>query len=101
MVVSDLKPTDAGEIDVIDPKGGIFTHIPFNGTMKSSFKQFFRPVTLRSLALCNATDLVGHWNITFKGVSYKSIPFEVTNEYIPGEEGSNGLDTVPKGLAPC
>jgi hypothetical protein len=101
MIVSGLKPTDVGEIDIVDPKGDTFSKIPFNGTMKSSFKQFFKPDTERKLALCNATDLVGHWNIVFKGVPYKSIPFEIINEYIPGEEKGSGLAPVPKGLDPC
>jgi hypothetical protein len=101
MIVSGLQPTEVGEIDVIDPKGGAFTTIPFNGTLKSSFKQFFKPDTERRLALCNATDLVGHWTIAFKGVHYKPIPFEVVNEYIPGEENGSGLAPVPKGLDPC
>ena len=101
MVVSGLKPTDVGVINVVDPKGDSFTKIPFNGTMKSSFKQFFKPETLASLGLCNATDLVGNWNIIFRGVPYKSIPFEIINEYIPGEDKGEGLAPVPKGLDPC
>jgi hypothetical protein len=102
MIVSNLQPSDAGEIIIVDPKGDIYSKIPFNGTLKSSFKQFFMPNTERKLALCNATSLVGHWYLAFKGVSYKSIPFEVTNEYIPGQSNmSEGLDTIPKGLDPC
>ena len=102
MIVSDLKPTDVGQILVVAPNGNTYSTIPFNGTMKSSFKQFFKPNTLASLGLCNATSLTGHWNILFKGVSYKSIPFEIVNEYIPGYSNyTNGLDTVPKGLGSC
>ena len=99
MVVSGLKPTDVGVIDVVDPKGDSFTKIPFNGTMKSDFKQFFKPDTERKLALCNATDLVGQWNIIFRGVPYKSIPFEIVNDWIPGSQAE--LTPVPKGLDPC
>ncbi|MGI0074314.1 MAG: hypothetical protein ACREA5_00060 [Nitrosotalea sp.] len=101
MIVDGLKPTDVGEIDIVDPKGDTFSKIPFNGTMKSSFKQFFKPDTERSLALCNATALVGHWNVVFRGVPYKSIPFEIINEFIPGEESGSGMAPVPKGLDPC
>lgn len=101
MIVSGLQPTEVGEIDIVDPKGDTYSKIPFNGTMKSNFKQFFKPQTERTLALCNATELVGHWNIVFKGVPYKSIPFEIINEYIPGEESGSGLAPVPKGLDPC
>ena len=102
MIVSGLKPTDVGEIDVVTPKGDTFSKIPFNGTLKSSFKQFFKPNTQASFGLCNATDLVGNWDIIFKGVPYKSIRFEIKNEYLPGGSSKeNGLDTVPKGLGPC
>ena len=99
MIVSGLQPTDVGEIDVVTPKGETFAKIPFNGTMKSSFKQFFKPDTERKLGLCNATDLVGQWNIVFRGVSYKSIPFEIVNDWIPGSQAE--LTPVPKGLEPC
>jgi hypothetical protein len=102
MVVSGLKPDDVGEIDVVTPKGYTFAKIPFNGTMKSSFKQFFKPNTLASVGLCNATDIAGKWDIIFKGVPYKSIRFEIKNEYLPGESDKvNGLDTVPKGAGLC
>jgi len=102
MIVSDLKPTDVGYINIVDPKGDTYSTIPFNGTMKSSFKQFFKPNTLASLGLCNATSLVGHWKIIFVGVPYKPIPFEIKNEYLPGEsEKVNGLDTAPKGAGKC
>jgi hypothetical protein len=102
MIVSGLKPTDIGEIDIVDPKGDTYSKILFNGTMKASFKQFFKPNTLSSLGLCNATTLVGHWSIFFKGVPYKAIPFEIINEYLPEESNkTNGLDTVPKGLGQC
>ena len=102
MIVSGLQPTDVGEIDVITPKGDTYSTIPFNGTMKSSFKQFFKPNTLASLGLCNATDLTGHWKIIFRGVSYKPIPFEIKNEFLPGGSiRENGLDTVPKGSGRC
>lgn len=101
MIVSDLKPTDVGEIDVFTPKGTTFTAIPFNGTMKSSFKQFFKPITDRKTSLCNPTDLVGNWTVAFRGVPYKAIPFKIINEYIPGAEADSGLQPIPKGLVPC
>jgi hypothetical protein len=102
MVVSDLKPTDVGEIDFVAPNGYTYNAIPFNGTMKSSFKQFFTPNTQGRLGLCNAASLVGHWNILFKGVLYKSIPFEIINEYIPHYSNTTeGLDTIPKGVGLC
>ena len=102
MIVSNLQPTDVGEIDIVDPKGDTYSKIPFNGTMKSSFKQYFVLNTQHSIGLCNATSLVGHWNIFFKGVPYKAIPFEMLNEYLPGQSNkTEGLDTIPKGIGLC
>ena len=86
MVVIGLKPNDVGQFVVTDPKGGIFSTLQFNGTMKSSFNYFFKPNTERSEKLCKPTDLVGNWTIIFQGVSYKAIPFGVINDWIPGSQ---------------
>lgn len=99
MVVSNLQPTDVGKFVVVDPKGGTFETIPFNGTMKSSFHHFFKPNTDRVERLCTPQDLVGHWSIVFKGVPYKPIPFEVVNDWIQGSQAE--IKPVPKGLDPC
>jgi hypothetical protein len=101
MIISNLQPSDIGVINIVDPKGDTYSTIPFNGTMKSSFKQYFVPNTQARLGLCKATDLAGHWSIFFKGVPYKTIPFEITNEYIPNGQGSEGLDTIPNGTGLC
>jgi|GEM_PF-661191 hypothetical protein len=99
MSVQGLKPTDVGSIIIVDPKGDVYDHIPFNGTMKSSFNQFFKPNTQRTLALCTPESLVGNWTLAFQGVSYKSIPFKVINDWIPGAQAE--IKPVPKGLDPC
>jgi hypothetical protein len=102
LIVSDLKPTDVGEINFVAPNGYTYITIPFNGTMKSSFKQFFTPNTQSRLGLCNAASLVGHWNVLFKDVPYKSIPFEIINEYIPHYSNTTeGLDQASKGVGLC
>jgi hypothetical protein len=86
MVVIGLKPDDVGQMVIMDPKGGTFSTVPFNGTMKSSFNYYFTPNTERIEKLCKPTDLVGNWTIIFKGVRYKSIPFEIVNDWIPGSQ---------------
>jgi hypothetical protein len=83
MVVTGLKPTDAGKIIVYDPKGGVFTQEPFNGTLKSDFNYFFKPNTERIEKLCTPQDLVGNWTIAFPGTSYDPIHFEIINEWVP------------------
>ena len=98
MIVSDLKPIDAGKIVVIDPKGDTYETIPFNGTLKTSFHYFFKPNTqnVGGVLLCNPSDLVGKWGVIFQGVPYKPLKFEVINEWIQGAQAE--IQPIPKDL---
>ena len=98
MVVSNLQPTDAGAIVIVDPKGDTYDSIPFNGTLKTSFHYFFKPNTQDSngLLLCNPTDLVGNWALVFQGVTYKPIKFKVVNDWIEGSQAE--IKPIPKDL---
>lgn len=98
MVVTGLKPTDVGTMLVYDPKGGLFSQVPFNGTMKSEFNYFFKPITLKSEKLCTPQDLVGNWTIVFRGTSYSPLHFQVLNEWVPGAQAGADLQPVP---SPC
>ena len=88
MVVSNLKPNDAGNIIIVDPKGDTYDMISFNGTMKTDFHYFFKPNTqnIGGLKLCKPTDLVGKWGLVFQGVPYKPLLFNVTNDWIEGSQ---------------
>lgn len=96
MVVTGLKPTDAGKIIVYDPKGGVFTQEPFNGTLKSDFNYFFKPITEKIEKLCTPQDLVGNWTIDFSGTSYSPIHFQIINEWVQG--GQAEIKPIPQ---PC
>lgn len=96
MIVQGLKPTDVGKIVVYDPKGGIFTQAPFNGTMKSEFNYFFKPNTEKIEKLCTPQDLVGNWTIVFQGTPYRPIPFQVINEWVEGSQSE--IKPIP---SPC
>ena len=98
MVVSNLKPNEAGKIVIVDPKGGIFLMLSFNGTSKTSFHQFFKPNTenVGGEKLCTPTDLVGRWGIIFQGVPYHSLSFNVTNDWIEG--GQAEIKAIPPDL---
>lgn len=95
MIINGLKPTDVGKMIVLDPKGGIFTQVPFNGTEKSEFNYFFKPNTERLEKLCTPQDLVGNWTIEFQGTTYKSIFFRVINEWVSGSQAEI------KAINPC
>ncbi len=95
MTVTGLKPTDVGKMIVYDPKGGIFTQVPFNGTQKSDFNYFFKPNTERIEKLCTPQDLVGNWTMEFQGTPYRSLSFQVINEWVPGSQAEI------KAIDPC
>lgn len=86
MVVTGLQPTDAGNILVFAPNGKVTTVVPFNGTLKSDFNTFFKPNTDVRTNLCTPQELVGNWTIEFQGTTYRSIQFQVINEWIPGAQ---------------
>ena len=86
MVVTGLQPTDAGNILVFAPNGKVTTVVPFNGTLKSDFNTFFKPNTDVRTNLCTPQELVGNWTIEFQGTTYRSIQFQVINEWIPGSQ---------------
>ena len=86
MVVSNLKPSDAGRVVIVDPKGSVYDNFPFNGTMKTSFHYYFKPNTQIGLKLCTPMDLVGKWRMVFQGVPYSPLKFNVTNDWIEGSQ---------------
>jgi hypothetical protein len=97
IIVSNLKPNEAGKITVIDPKGNIYSEISFNGTLKSSFHQFFKPNTGNvGIKICTPAELVGYWKIMFQGVPYHPISFNITNDWIPG--GQSEIQSIPPDL---
>lgn len=98
MVVTGLKPTDVGTMMIYDPKGGTFSHVPFNGTMKPDFNYFFKPVTQRSDKLCTAQDLVGNWTIVFQGTSYQPLHFQILNQWVAGTQSGKDMEPIPP---PC
>ncbi len=98
IVVSNLKPTEAGKIMIIDSRGDTYDAIPFNGTLKTSFHYYFKPNTqnIGGLKLCNPIDLVGNWQLIFQSVPYKPIKFQVTNDWIQGSQAE--IKPIPKDL---
>ncbi|HEV2193097.1 MAG TPA: hypothetical protein VGR54_05710 [Nitrosopumilaceae archaeon] len=97
MIVSNLKPNEAGKIVVVDPKGDIYSTIPFNGTLKTSFHQFFKPDTINvGVKICTPAELVGRWGIIFQGVHYHPLSFNVTNDWIQGSQSE--IKAIPPDL---
>ncbi len=84
--VVDIQIHQKGEIQFIRPSGDIYRTIPFDGSIRSEFNQYFTPFPSSALKVCSSDDLVGTWTVKFQGTNYKPITFEMKNEYLKGEE---------------
>ena len=75
-------------MQIYTPKGILYKTIPYDGSKKSDFKQYFYPDTFKTLNICTPEDLVGIWQIVFEDGSYQTLEFEMTDEWIDGAEVS-------------
>jgi len=99
MVVEGLQPSDGGKMIIYDPKGGTFSTVQFNGTLKTEWNYAFKPDTVATEKLCTPQDLLGNWTIVFNGTSYKPIVFQVINEWVEGAQSD--IKAIPHGIGPC
>jgi len=86
LITEGIQSHEKGEIQFIRASGDIYRTIPFDGSLRSTFNQYFTPFPSSALKVCTSDDLVGLWTIKFQGTNYKSITFEMKNEYLDGEE---------------
>jgi len=84
--VRDLKSHEKGNFYIYTPQGILFRTIPYDGSLKTDFNQFFTPDTFAPLGICEPEDLVGKWRIVFEDGSYAPLEFEFTNEFIRSGE---------------
>jgi hypothetical protein len=87
VITEGLRQNDVGSMDFILPNGTTkYLSIPFDGTDKTTFNQYFKPSISKVRKICSIDDLVGEWTVTFRGTNYKPITFELLNETLTGEE---------------
>jgi len=88
--VHDLSPNEKGQIAFLrslnDTHYSTYITIPFDGSQKISFNQYFKPSLSRELGICSKADLLGNWTVFFKGTDYDNLKFEIVDRFIPGEE---------------
>jgi hypothetical protein len=88
--VEGLETDDKGQIIFLRGVSGtqyaIYTIIPFDGKLKSSFNQIVDIELTQELHVCNVEEVIGDWRIWFKGTEYQSLDFKFTNEILEGFE---------------
>ncbi len=88
--VGDITANEKGQIAFLRPLNethyDVYITIPFDGSQKITFNQYFKPSLSRGLGICTKADLLGNWTVVFQGTDYDNLKFEIVDRYIPGEE---------------
>ena len=87
---SNLAPNEKGQITFLRPMNethySVYTTVPFDGEVNSSFNNYFTPSLSKALKICTKDDLIGSWRVVLQGVDYEKFSFEIINEILPGSE---------------
>ncbi len=88
--VDELLPWEKGQIAFIrslnDTHSSVYITIPFDGSNKKSFNQYFKPALSQAKKICTTDDLIGNWAAVFQSTNYEMIHFEIIDKFIPGDE---------------
>jgi hypothetical protein len=86
LIVSGLAPNEKGNIRIFMPDGRLYKTIQYDGSVKNSFNQFFRPDTSKVLGICEQEEIVGIWKVLFDNNVYSPLSFEILNEHLDGPD---------------
>jgi hypothetical protein len=88
--IGELDLDEKGQVAFLRPLNethyAVYQTIPFDGMKKPAFNFYMQPSLTAALAICTVDDIIGEWTVVFRGTSYPNLKFEVTNEFLPGEE---------------
>lgn len=88
--IGHLNPNEKGQIAFLRPLNEtyyeVYKTIPFDGSTKETFNQYFKPSLSSMLGICGKDDLIGRWAVVFQGTNYENLYFEVVDQIIPGDE---------------
>ncbi|MGI0004216.1 MAG: hypothetical protein ACREAX_02850 [Candidatus Nitrosotenuis sp.] len=88
MAVGPLQTMDVGNAVFVMPNGTTkYISIPFNGTEKPGFNQYFKPSISKGRGICSVDDLIGEWTVVFTQTEYVPLKFRILNDTIPSEVG--------------
>jgi len=88
--IGDLTPDEKGQIAFLRPLNdthySTYFTIPFDGSQKITFNQYFKPALSRNSGICDKAELIGGWKVVFQSTNYENLSFEIIDEFIPGDE---------------
>ena len=95
--IGGLDYNEKGEIAFMRPLNAtnysVYMTIPFDGADKNAFNYYISPQLTKARGICSAEDIVGEWQVVFRGTNYPNLKFNYINQTIPGDE-DNYLEPV-------
>jgi len=89
IAVEGLTAMDVGNAVFLLPNGTTqYMAIPFDGTQKSGFNQYFKPSISKTRNICSTDDIIGEWTVVFQGTQYDPLRFRILNETLTQEQGN-------------
>ncbi len=88
--IGGLNFQEKGEIAVMRPLNdthySVYLTIPFDGAKKNVFNYYLDPSLSKVRGLCSVDDVLGKWNLVFRGTDYSNLNFEITDRIVPGTD---------------
>ena len=90
--IGGLGYEEKGQIAFMRPLNdthySVYLTVPFDGANKDAFNYYIEPQLSKTRGLCSVDDVLGKWAVVFRGTTYPNLQFEITEEFVPGQESN-------------
>ncbi|NOQ44291.1 MAG: hypothetical protein GQ471_01290 [Nitrosopumilus sp.] len=88
--IGGLSFQEKGQVAVMRPLNdthySVYLTIPFDGANKDAFNYYLEPQLTKTRGLCSVDDVLGKWELVFRGTNYPNLNFEIINKTLPGTD---------------
>jgi len=90
LIIGGLQYNEKGQVAFLRPLNDthyeVYQTIPFDGAKKNAFNYYIQPQISKARGICSVDDITGDWTVVFRGTNYANLKFEITDQFLPGEE---------------
>ena len=90
--IGGLENNEKGQVAFLRPLNNthysVYWTIPFDGADKPAFNYYLQPQLSKNNEYCTVDDFIGEWRVVFRGTDYPNLEFRITEDILPGDEGS-------------
>jgi len=88
--VGALGLEEKGEIAFLRPLNEtaykVYLTIPFDGSNNEGFNSYLEPKPSKFQGICSKDDIIGKWQVVFRGTNYPNLNFEIIDQILPGDD---------------